>query len=337
MTNTISPFVTVIMPIRNESEFIERSLGAVLQQDYAHKNLEIVIADGMSDDDTRDKIYSLADQSSIPIKIIDNPKRIVPTGMNLALQKVKGDIIVRVDGHCEIALDYISQCVQKLQENNIAGVGGPIETISETKVGEAIALAMSSTFGVGNSAFRTIKEQELFVDTIAFPAYWRHFINEAGLLDEEMVRNQDDEYNYRIRSLGYKLLLSPDIKSRYYSRTSLSKLWKQYYQYGYYKVRVLQKHPRQMRLRQFVPSIFAIVHILGMLGSIFFWQIGLLWFFVICLYLVANLVASILLSSKTTWQNIVYLPIIFTILHFSYGIGFLYGMFKFRNRWTGNT
>ena len=291
-----------------------------------------MVADGMSTDQTRDIIY-MYQQTYPQIYLIDNPSKIVPTGMNLALRYAKGDIIIRVDGHCIIAPDYVSKCLEHLSENNIDGVGGPMETIGETQLAETIALAMSSPFGVGNSAFRTTTGYKMSVDTVPFPAYTKAIIEKAGLYDEELVRNQDDEYNYRIRELGGKLLLADDIRSIYYSRGSLQKLWKQYYQYGFYKVRVLQKHPRQMRPRQFIPPAFAFVLILSILALMLFpWG---LWLFSLVAgsYLVANLVASLMTASKKSWKYLPLLPVCFLILHLSYGSGFLTGLFKFWNRW----
>jgi glycosyltransferase involved in cell wall biosynthesis len=327
------PFVSVIMPIRNEADFIAQSLGAVLAQDYPHHQIEILIADGMSDDNTREIIRSMSAKADIEIKIIDNPKQIVPTGFNAALKQAKGDIIVRVDGHCEIVSDYVSQCVAHLLENDIAGVGGPIETISLNQTGETIALAMSSTFGVGDSSFRTVKDREMFVDTIAFPAYKRTVMNHAGNLDEDLVRNQDDEYNYRLRSLGYRLLLTPQIQSKYYARGSIRKLWMQYYQYGFYKVRVMQKHPRQMRPRQFAPLLLVVGIFGGALLASFHEILFGLWILFIALYGIMNLGASVWLASESGWYHLRLLPIVFAALHISYGIGFMSGLVKFWRFW----
>lgn len=328
-----SIFVSVIMPIRNESDFIARSLGSVLLQDYPPHLMEILIADGMSEDATRSIIATMSEATIIPIKIVDNPQHIVPTGFNRALRQSQGDVIVRVDGHCEIAPDYVRQCVEHLIRYDVAGVGGPIETISSTHIGRAISLAMSSSFGVGGSSFRIIQDKTLFVDTIAFPAYWKHIMQEVGELDEEMVRNQDDEYNYRLRSHGYKLLLSPKIRSKYYSRSSIYKLWRQYYQYGYYKVRVMQKHPSQMRPRQFVPLLMVSSVIGGIIlapfNKIFRW----LWLIVLVLYTSANSIASYVTARRDNPEYMRVLPIIFATLHFSYGLGFLRGLLDFRNRW----
>lgn len=326
------PLVTLIMPIRNESGFIEKSLGSVLAQDYPADRLEIIVVDGMSTDGTREIVQSFQREYPI-ITIIDNPGKIVPKGINAALKSAKGDVIVRVDGHCEIFPDYVRQCVRHLLDSKADGVGGPIETVGNSYTAQAIALAMSSKFGVGGSAFRTIKDREIFAETVPFPAYTRQAIEKAGNYDEELVRNQDDEYNYRLRKLGGRLLLSPDIRSRYYSRSTFRSLWRQYFQYGYWKVRVMQKHPHQMRLRQVIPFLF--VFSLGVsLASATVTEMGFLAFkCILGSYAGTNLTASILEARNGRWRFLPALPVIFTILHFSYGTGFMKGLFKFRNRW----
>ncbi len=330
----ILPFVSVIMPIRNEAAFIGRSLGAVLAQDYPHDHMEVLVADGMSTDDTRAIVQQLAARhADIQVRLVDNPGKIVPTGFNAALAQARGDVIVRVDGHCEIAPDYVSRCVAHLLEDRVDGVGGPIRTVGTTPPSETIALAMSSSFGVGGSAFRTVKDKAMLVDTIAFPAYTRAAVEMAGPLDEELVRNQDDEYNYRLRKLGAKLLLAPDVRSKYYNRGSLRSLWRQYYQYGFYKVRVLQKHPRQMRLRQFVPPAFVASILGGALLSPLNKRLRALWALVITAYAVANLMASWRIARKAGRAHLRRLPLVFSILHFSYGLGFLHGLIHFRKRW----
>ena len=324
------PTVSVLLPIRNESVYIARCLDALADQDYPADLIEILVVDGMSTDDTRDIVHEYAKRyPQLEIQILDNRRKIVPTGMNIALRQARYEIIIRVDGHCMISPDYIGRCVQLLQENDIDGVGGPLETIGEDQLSQTIALAMSSPFGVGGSAFRTIKDRAMLADSVPFPAYTRQIIEKVGLYDEELVRNQDDEYNYRIRKQGGKILLSPDINSCYYSRGSLKKLWKQYYQYGFWKVRVLQKHPRQMSLRQFVPPVF----VLALFTPIFLSDVRSLSMIVPLLYLLANLVASLHTASKRGWHYLLLLPVTFTILHVSYGFGFLVGLFKFWNRW----
>jgi hypothetical protein len=326
------PAVTVIMPVRNEGAFIARSLGAVLRQDYPSDHIEIIVSDGMSTDGTRDLVRSL--QNDYPgLRLIDNPGKIAPTALNTALALAKGEIIVRVDGHCEIAPDYVRNCVEHLLRGEVDGVGGPLETVGETYIAQVISAAMSSSFGVGGSAFRTVKDKTVLTDTVAFPAYTRRIIERAGLYDEELVRNQDDEYNYRLRKLGAKILLASDVKSRYYSRSSLRSLWRQYFQYGYWKVRVMQKHPRQMQPRQFVPALFVSALLVGqclaLLSPIGTWVLGT----GVGAYATANLAASLLTSRRAGWRLLPLLPVAFAILHLAYGLGFITGLVRFRHLW----
>lgn len=324
------PFVSIVMPVRNESSFIGRSLGAILAQDYPKDRLEILISDGMSTDDTRAVIETMAAASDVPITIVDNPGLIVPTGMNTALQQARGEVIVRVDGHCEIAPDYVRRSVEHLASSGAAGVGGPIVTVSEGLVGETIAIAMSSNFGVGGAAFRTGRSQPLEVDSVAFPAYTRRAISDAGPLDEELMRNQDDEYNYRLRKIGHTIMLFPDLEARYYSRQSMRRLWRQYFQYGVYKVRVLQKHPKQMKGRQFAPSMLVGCLLTTLLASP--WSLLPL-ISILTLYCFANLTASIVMALLRCPRTVVLLPLAFATLHLAYGSGFLVGLLRFARRW----
>lgn len=325
-------FVSILLPVRNEVPYILRCLQAVSEQDYPLKLVEILVADGMSDDGTFELLQDWAKQSANRY-VFQNPGKIVPTGLNILIPKTRGDVVIRVDGHCVIAPDYVSNCVRHLQQDGVDGVGGPMRSIGEDLISGVTALAMSSKFGVGNSSFRTETGQTKLADTVPFPAYTRAIIEKVGLYDEEMFRNEDDEYNNRIRNAGGKILLAEDVRSEYYSRGSLKKLWKQYFQYGFWKVRVLQKHPRQMSLRQFVPLAFVLALILTFLLSLMFpwgWKVLLA---LLAVYLLANLSASVMAASGQGFKKLILLPLAFAIIHLSYGLGFLGGLFKFWNRW----
>lgn len=326
------PFVTVVMPVRNEGSFIQRSLGAVLQQDYPASRLEVIVADGQSTDSTVAYVQQIAAEDA-RVRCIENPGRIVSVGMNRALGQARGDIIVRVDGHCEIAPDYVRRCVEHLVRGSAEGVGGPIETLGDTPTAKAISLAMSSKFGVGGSAFRTVKDKQIYADTVPFPAYTRATVAMAGPYDEELVRNQDDEYNYRLRKLGARLLLTPEVQSRYYARTTWKTLWRQYRQYGFWKVRVMQKHPAQMRVRQLVPAAFVVALVLaGVLAALTpvgKWLAAAL----IGSYAVASLLASFQVASREGLAAVVRVNLAFVLLHLGYGIGFLTGLVWFARRW----
>jgi succinoglycan biosynthesis protein ExoA len=326
----LSPFVSILMPVRNEAAFIKRSLGAVVSQDYPADRFEVLVADGRSTDDTRAIIAGLNNKS---VKIIDNPGGIVATGLNAALQHARGEIIVRVDGHCEIAPDYVSRCVHHLLAHRLEAVGGSVETIGESYSARVIAAAMSSPFGVGGSAFRIAGSRTQFTDTVPFPAYTRAVINRAGDFDEELVRNQDDEYNYRLRKLGVKILLAADVRSRYYSRATFTRLFSQYFQYGFWKVRVMQKHPLQMRWRQLMPSLFIALMLFASMLAIRLTPVSYAVAAALAAYLLASFAGAVLSARQNGWALLPALPLAFGILHLAYGLGFLTGLLRFCNRW----
>jgi succinoglycan biosynthesis protein ExoA len=315
------------MPVRNERSYMERSLRAVLEQDYPKDHLEIIVADGMSTDGTREILQSIKSQDP-RVTLLDNHERTAPCALNLATAASRGDIVIRVDGHCEVARDYVSRCVAHLLEDGVDGVGGSLVTVGETQRANAIAAAMSSPFGVGGAAFRTAGSVTMPADTVPFPAYTRSIIEAAGPYDERFTKNQDDEYNYRIRKLGGKLLLAADVHSRYYSRATLRSLARQYYGYGLYKPWVFWKNPRQMKLRQFIPAGFvACIAVLAVLSAFWPWArwalLGLA-----ALYLVASIAASVRTAARTAWRHLPMLPVAFAALHFCYGAGFLVGLLR---------
>ena len=328
---TSLPRVSVLLPVRNEASFIERSVRSVLAQDYPAERMEIIVIDGQSDDGTCQIVAALMAEHQ-NLRLIDNPGRIVATGLNLGVIEAAGEIIVRVDGHCEIASDYVRRCVEHIRQG-ADGVGGSVQTIGQTPLAQVIAVAMSSKFGVGDSAFRTLTGRTMLADTVPFPAYTRTIIDKAGPYDTELVRNQDDEYNYRLRKMGARILLAGDVQSRYYSRSSLRSLWRQYRQYGYWKVRVLQKHPFQMSARQFVPPLFVAAVIAAACAAPFSLAGRITLLAILSAYGVANLAAVVTVARRRDVPRPAILPLAFATLHTAYGVGFLAGLLRFWNRW----
>ncbi|MGI6740033.1 MAG: glycosyltransferase family 2 protein [Brevefilum sp.] len=325
------PFVSILIPIRNEIKHIEHCLDAVLNQDYPAGKMEILIADGMSDDGTREILKLYMDQHS-QIRVYDNPRKVVATGLNLLISQTKGEVLIRVDGHTIVYPDYVRNCVELLHTSVADNVGGRMDAKGENFIGNVVAIATSTPFGVGGARFH-YSDQEEWVDTVYMGAWRREVFTKIGVFDEELVRNQDDEFNYRLRKFGGKILLSPSIKSCYTPRGSIPELWQQYFQYGFYKVRVLQKHPRQMSPRQFVPPLFVLsLLIFSILAFFFPWGLSALSGLVI-LYALANLITSLLVASREGWKYFFLLPLAFATLHLSYGTGFLMGLFRFWNRW----
>jgi succinoglycan biosynthesis protein ExoA len=326
--------VSVLLPIRNEEKQITDCLMAVINQNYPKEYLEIIVIDGMSTDQTREIVLDLQ-KTNQNVRLIDNPEMIVPTGLNSGIRQAKGDIIIRVDGHTIIEPNYVSECVQALKKTRADNAGGKMEGVGKTPFGKAVVLATGSPFGIGNARFHFSNREE-YVDTVYLGAWPKHVFEKIGFFDEEMVRDQDDEFNYRLRQKGGKILLSPKIKSIYTVRGTPKSLWKQYFQYGYWKVRVLQKHPRQMSYRQFVPPAF-IASILSLsIFSVFSRTSRFLLAIILGTYLLANATASLLTAKNKPLDVFRRLPIAFAILHFSYGAGFLTGLVKFRNWWKFN-
>jgi succinoglycan biosynthesis protein ExoA len=328
------PFVSIIMPIRNEERGILRALESLLSQDYPRDRMEILVADGLSTDKTR-RIMSIAAADDSRIRLLDNPRCIMASGFNVGLKTARGDIIIMMGGHTEMAPDYVRTSVSLLKMGIADCVGGPIKTVGETDVARVISLAMSSRFGVGGSAFRIGCCKRKYVDTVAFGAYTRKIMERAGPLDEKFVRGQDDEFNYRLRKLGAKILLAPELRSTYTSRSSISSLWRQYFQYGYWKVAVLQKHPRQMQLRQFVPALFVCSLLVSLILAVVHPAVGFRMMLLLGgSYLLATLLVSVSLAwGRERWRPVLALAISFPVLHFSYGTGFLVGLAMFCNRW----
>ncbi len=324
------------MPIRNEAGYIRRSLGSVLAQEYPGDRIEILIVDGMSTDGTRERIAGIVEEQAAqaraagrvfpPVQVLDNPASTVPPAMNIGLQRARGDILIRVDGHCEIHSSYVHRCVEVLQATGAECAGGPMVTVGETFMARAIALAQSSRFGVGGVAFRTGRERPGFVDTVAFGAYQRDVFPRIGGFDEELVRNQDDEFNFRLTQAGGHIWLDPGIQSTYFSRATLGSLWRQYFQYGFYKVRVIQKRGAVASWRHLVPGGFVAAILLSLLAALGFWDWR--WLLpVLGSYLVTSVLAGVWAAGRDVGVAPV-LPLVFTVLHVSYGSGFLWGILR---------
>lgn len=324
------PFVTIIMPVRNEADFIARSLGAALRQTYPADCYEIIVVDGMSDDATRQVVAELAAATAVAVRLLENPARTTPQALNLGVEAARGAVVVLVGGHCEIAPDYIAACVAALERSGAACVGGAMTTIGQTQRAEQIAMAQSSPFGVGGVAFRTGRETAGYVDTVAFGAYRREVFAQIGGFDEELVRNQDDELNFRLTQAGGKIWLDPAIRVDYFSRASVGRLWRQYYEYGLYKVRVIQKRGAVPSWRHLVPAGFVLALALSLLAAI-----GLrrpkLALAVAGPYALASAAAS-LHTARRDPAAIASLPPIFATLHLAYGLGFLAGLWRWRRR-----
>jgi len=322
------PFVSVVIPMRNEAAHIAVCLESIFAQDYPRDRYEVVVVDGDSDDDSLAVLRGFGDR----IRVLHNPARIVPSSMNIGIRAARGEIIARVDAHTLLETDYLRVGVETLQRTGADNVGGPMISIGGGPVGDAIALAMASRFGIG--AYFHFASEDREVDTVYMGMWPKRVFERIGLFDEELVRNQDDELNYRLRKAGGRIFLTTRMRSRYQNRQSWTSLRRQFYQYGLWKIRVLQKHPRQMSVRQFVPPAFVAALAITALGSLF--SSLLAWLFVLAAgaYAIALCLAAGSVARQHGWRNFHRLVRAFATMHLSWGTGFLLGAWKFRGNWS---
>ncbi len=318
-----NPTVSIIIPCRNEANYIAQNIDSVLAQNYEGE-IELLVVDGMSDDGTREIVE---DYQNPNVKLVDNPHRYTPHAMNIGIRAAVGEIFIILGGHAFLDKSFVKKNVEILTKDpEIGCAGGQIMNIFENEAGELISKAMASVFGVGNVTFRVGGKAD-FVDTVAFGAYRKKVHFEIGEFDEDLVRNQDDEYNFKLTKAGYKIYFDPEIISHYYVRGSFSKLYKQYYQYGYWKVYVNKKHQTITTTRQLIPMFFVLSLGIGVLISVF-WP-KFLW--ILGAGIISYITMALLFGQKGA-NNIksgLRISTVFPILHFSYGSGYLVGILQF--------
>jgi succinoglycan biosynthesis protein ExoA len=325
------PSVSVVVPMRNEAQHVTACLEALALQDYPSERFEIIVADGESTDGSTEIVRRFARDDS-RIRLCPNPHRTTPFGLNAGIRAATGEVIVILGAHAFVEPDFVRESVAALQRSGADVAGGVMEAIGQDAFGEAVAEAVCSRFGVGSVAFRQATTEQ-FVDTAAFAAYRRETLERVGLFDEEMVRDQDDELNYRIRASGGRIFLTPRIRSTYAARTTPRRLWKQYFAYGYYKVRVLQKHPRMMQPRHFAPALAVIFGAGTLAAAVKDRRAFILIAPVATVYAAGITTASVRAARRIGWSRLPALFTAFPILHMSYGAGFLLGMVRFMSRW----
>jgi succinoglycan biosynthesis protein ExoA len=315
------PFVTVLVAVRNEERYIERCLYSLAAQDYPRSRFEVLVIDGQSTDATKQIVARFAAESTVDLRMLQNPRYRTAPGLNIGLAEARGDVIVRLDGHAAAAADFLSRSVEALFETRADCVGGVIESEGDTEIGRAAALAMSSRFGVGGATFRVGGEGP--ADTVAFGAYRRDVFRRIGNFAEDIDKGEDDEFNYRLRDHGGAIIIVPAIRCRYTVRGDLPGLWRQYHGYGRAKPEVLWRHPAQIQTRQLVPATFVASLVFATILAIFGrpQQLKRL----VKVYTLAATTASLVLVPGHGWRQVPLLPAVFACLHIAYGSGFLAG------------
>ncbi len=319
--------ISVIIPCRNEEKYIGDCLASLLNQKNINEKFEILVVDGMSLDNTRKIIQSIS-KDNPQVKLIDNPKLLTPYALNIGIKNAKGQFIAIFGAHAEYNLDYLAVCLELFNKHpDISCVGGPIISKGRNSFAKATALAMSSIIGVGNAKHR-FPEYEGYAEMACFPVFKRDVFSKYGLYDESLTRNQDDEFCFRITKNGGKVFISPKAKSSYYVRENPISLFKQYFQYGFWRVAVLKKHRVPISYRQQVPILFYLtVILLAILGLVF--KNLILGIFLPILYLLIVFSSSISVFIKEKFGVAIKFPFAVLVLHFSYAIGFFSGVIKF--------
>lgn len=335
MTSPIN-LVSVIVPCRNERPYILDCLESIRLNDYGADAIEVLAVDGASDDGTPDVLRKYAEQWP-HFRCLHNPQQSAPTALNMGIRNARGAIIMRMDAHCRYPSNYVSTLVKWLNTSGADNVGGVCRTLpgANTSTARAIAIALSHPFGVGNSHFRIGTATPKWVDTVPFGCYRRTVFDRIGLFDEELVKNQDDEFNQRLLGIGGRILLVPEVTVDYYARDSITKVARMYYQYGYFKPLVAKKLGRIGTLRQLIPPIFVLFLAVSLLLGI--WLDAARWTFVgiLGVYLIALFYASITAAAQNGAKVLPFLLAIFPVVHFSYAFGFLRGSIDFLVRRTG--
>ena len=331
------PLVSILVPCRNEARCIASCLDSILASTYPHDRLEILIADGLSVDGTRDIVSGYAANDG-RFRLLDNPGRTAPTGLNLAIREAVGEVIVRMDAHATFPPEYLVRLVAALDETGADNVGTVVITVpaDDTMMAQAIAVGLSHPFGVGNSRFRIGTTVRRWVDHVPFGCWRRATLERLGPFDESLIRGQDVELNARILARGGRILLLPDVSSTYYARRTLGQVGRMLYQYGYFKPLVARKIGKVLTLRQMAPPALVLAIAAALL-------LGLWWDPpALPLALVVGPYAALVAASATVAVvrqgaccGLALLAVL-PVMHTSYGLGYLRGLFDhfLLSRWS---
>ena len=323
------PKVSIIIPCYNEQPTIRLLLEGILQQTFPRADMEVLLADGMSTDGTRDAISAFQnDFPDLTVRVIDNSLRYIPSGVNRAIEASCGEIILRLDAHSKPYPDYIANSVKALEDGRGDNVGGvwEIHPGADTWIAKSIAVAAAHPLGVGDALYRHAK-QASEVDTVPFGSFKRELIERIGLFDESLLTNEDYEFNTRIRKAGGRIWLDPSIRSIYFARSTLQELARQYLRYGYWKWRMLRRYPDTLRWRQALPPLF----VLSLLGlTVLSIMVPFVWFMLageVLLYFSIMFLAGAQSALRRGAPYLFFgLPLGIAVMHMSWGSGFLWSI-----------
>jgi len=323
------PFVSVIVPCRNEDMFISDCLKSLLSNDYPKEKIEVLVVDGNSSDQSRKIIDEFAEKNSC-VNILENPQIIFPAAVNIGIKSAKGELIIIAGAHARYPKNYISSCASYSIRYNADNIGGVLETLSvnDNFTGRLITKVLSSPFGVGNSKFRTGSSEIIETDTVFGGCYKKEVFVKHGLFNEKLISTSDFEFNSRIRKAGAKILLVPEIKTFYYTRTSYMKFVRNNIRNGFwaiFPISVTNHFP--VSVRHLIPLVFVLALVISACLSFFSGFFFLAFLAIMVSYLFICIVYSIRASGKNFLEFLM-MPLIFISLHLSYGIGSISGIIK---------
>lgn len=326
--------ISVVIPCYNEERFIDKVLNNLADQ-YDSKHYEIIIVEGMSNDRTREVIASFCHQRpDLNIRVLDNPDRQIPKALNLGIAAAQGEIIARMDAHAVASPGYIRRCADVLRKTGAGVVGMPCRVCpgDETLLAQAIALGVSNKFGIGDAKYRLQDDSESdeSVDTVAFGFFRKAIWQQIGGFNEELLTNEDYDFNYRVRHIGKEVILGRTEHCDYFARNTLKGLAKQYWRYGSWKARMVLLNPQSIKLRHLVAPVFVISMLIWVIIALFF---PLAWFLLageIACYLMVSLRFSyqIARDAKRGIGLFVLMPLVFLTIHWTWGSGFLIGLIR---------
>ncbi len=330
----ILPFLSIIIPCKNEEKFISRCLDSVIANDYDKDKLEILVVDGMSDDGTREILGKYARKFPF-IEVLENKNKYTPFALNIAIKQVKGEIIMRMDAHAAYEKEYIAKCIKYLTEYGADDVGGIWKIIPQknTFIGNAISLTQANPFGVGNASYRFASGRPIWADTVPYFCVRKNIFDRIGLFNENLVRGQDMEFNLRLKKAGGKILLVPEIISYYFVRSDLKSFFGHSFKNGVWAILPLKfTKIMPVSLRHLIPFFFVSAMILILILAYFFPALIFLFFLTLIVYFAVALFYSLRVLYSNGPGYFLFLPIMFFLLHFSYGLGSVWGVVNLFNK-----
>lgn len=328
---SFAPSVSVVIPCLNGERFIKQTLDRLAHQ-FQNDRYEILIIDGMSVDKTREIVAEfMTEHPQLEIRLIDNPARSIPVGLNLGIKEARGDIIARMDVHSNPSENYVRHCVELLHNNEAAVVGAPIriQPGAATLPAQAIALAVGHPFGIGDAKYRMSGARTQFVDTVPFGVFRKSLWQTVGGFDENLLSNEDYDFYYRVRLARGRILLDTEVYSTYFARPTIKELAAQYWRYGSWKAQMVKLHPRSLKWRQLVAPAF-VLSILFLGGLSIWWTPALLaLLLVVASYALLAQFFALLISKRHGDLRLAFiLPLIFLVIHGMWGSGFLLGLVR---------